>query len=235
MQISLKRIRAIFLKDLKEMQRNSYSISTLLLPLIFVFLITLIEEPGFELGLLPINLSLLIVGTFIQAAMIAEEKEKNTLRGLLLSPANPYEILIGKSLLSVLSATFIMIISMIVLDYRVSSTMIFVISIGLSLVIYISIGTLLGLISRSVMETSIIGIPLLFLFGMSFLIEIISDNAMLIKILSYLPNEQLDTIWLNLEHGESISGIFGNVFILLIWAIISIMVSLLIYQRQRFD
>lgn len=235
MQISLKRIRAIFLKDLKEMQRNSYSISTLLLPLIFVFLITLIEEPGFELGLLPINLSLLIVGTFIQAAMIAEEKEKNTLRGLLLSPANPYEILIGKSLLSVLSATFIMIISMVVLDYRVSSPMIFVISIGLSLVIYISIGTLLGLISRSVMETSIIGIPLLFLFGMSFLIEIISDNAMLIKILSYLPNEQLDTIWLHLGHGESISGIFGNVFILLIWAIISIMVSLFIYQRQRFD
>lgn len=53
-----------------------------------------------ETHYLIINLTFVAVAFFIQSAIIAEEKEKHTLRGLMLSPATLPEILTGKSLVS---------------------------------------------------------------------------------------------------------------------------------------
>src|SRR5699024_12795497 len=55
-----------------------------------------------EAHYLIINLTLVAVAFFVQSALIAEEREKNTLRGLMLSPATIPEILSGKSLVSLL-------------------------------------------------------------------------------------------------------------------------------------
>lgn len=235
MHFSYKRIKAIFIKDLKDLQRNSYTIFTLIIPILFVLFIRYTDEPGIDIGALPINLSLLIVGVFIQAAIVAEEKEKNTLRGLLLSPVKPFEVLVGKSMLSAILAILVMLISMFIINNNIPSPIPFMISIGLSLVIYISLGTLLGLFSRSVMDTSMIGMPVLLIFGMSPIIKALSENDALIKILDYLPNEQLDMIWTDLSNEKMFFDISGNLLILFTWGILSIIITLAIYKKQRFD
>ena len=51
--------------------------------------------------------------------MIAEEKEKNTLRGLLLSPLNTFEIFIGKSLLSFLLTVLMIVIVTLISQFEV--------------------------------------------------------------------------------------------------------------------
>ena len=53
---------------------------------------------------------MVVVGSFVQCSLIAEEKEKNTLRGLMLSPASTLEILGGKSLLSLIATMTIVVI-----------------------------------------------------------------------------------------------------------------------------
>ena len=45
-------------------------------------------------------MALVMVGGFVQAMLIAEEKEKHTLRVLMLSPASSVEVFLGKSLLT---------------------------------------------------------------------------------------------------------------------------------------
>lgn len=235
MQFSFKRVNAIFIKDWKDLQRNSYVIFTLAIPLIFAAFIGRTGEVNGDLGILPINVSLVIAGAFIQATMIAEEKEKNTLRGLLLSPANTAEIFVGKSMLSAVITIVIIIGSIFLSDYKIPSSVLFTVSILLSLVFYIAIGTILGLLSRTVMETSIIGMPVVFIFGMSSIFKSMGENEILIKIISYLPNEQLDTIWIGLSNGEELTNIIGNLLVLLAWVAVSVVITIVIYKKSRFD
>lgn len=235
MQFSFKRVNAIFIKDWKDLQRNFYVIFTLAIPLMLAAFIGRIGEANGDFGTLPINMSLVIAGAFIQAAMVAEEKEKNTLRGLLLSPASTAEIFVGKSMLSAVMTIVVIIGSIFLSDYKVPSSVLFTVSILLSLVFYIAIGTILGLLSRTVMETSIIGMPVLFIFGMSSMFKSMSGNETLIKIISYLPNEQLDTIWIGLSNGKELTNIFGNLLVLLGWVAVSVVITMVIYKKRRFD
>src|SRR5690625_7823781 len=74
--------------------------TSLLMPIILAIFYGKMGEIPIEMHYLIINLALVAVAFFVQCAIIAEEKEKNTLRGLMLSPATLPEILGGKSLVS---------------------------------------------------------------------------------------------------------------------------------------
>ncbi|MGG3799145.1 ABC transporter permease [Metabacillus fastidiosus] len=232
MQFSIKRVNAILMKDWKDLLKNSYIILTLALPLIFAAWIGRIGEGNSALSGMIINLTLVIVGAFIQAAIVAEEKEKNTLRGLMLSPATTAEILIGKSALSALMTIIIIIGSIFLAEFKIPSLPLFALTILIGLIIYIAIGTILGLLSRTVMETTIIGMPVMFILGMGSMFKTMIENEFILKIMSYLPNEQLDAIWTGLNSGE---GVTTNFLILLIWIVVILALTFIIYGKRRFD
>ncbi|MED4461312.1 ABC transporter permease [Metabacillus fastidiosus] len=232
MQFSIKRVNAILMKDWKDLLKNSYIIFTLALPLIFAAWIGRIGEGNSALSGMIINLTLVIVGAFIQAAIVAEEKEKNTLRGLMLSPATTAEILIGKSALSALMTIIIIIGSIFLAEFKIPSLPLFALTILIGLIIYIAIGTILGLLSRTVMETTIIGMPIMFILGMGSMFKTMIENEFILKIMSYLPNEQLDAIWTGLNNGEAV---FTNFLILLIWIVVILALTFIIYGKRRFD
>lgn len=235
MIFSLKRVNAIFIKDWKDLQRNSYILFTLAIPLVFAAMLGRMNAATDVLSTYPINLALIIAGAFIQAAMVAEEKEKNTLRGLLLSPASTLEILIGKSALSGLMTILVIIGSIIFSGYTVPSLPLFSLSTLLGLVFYLATGTILGLLSRTVMETSIIGMPVLIIFGMSSMFKPMVENATLINIIELLPNEQLNQIWFGLSDGKGAADILMNLFILFLWVAVSFILTIVIYKKRRFD
>ncbi|MEK4967360.1 ABC transporter permease [Cytobacillus sp. FSL R7-0696] len=235
MIFSFKRVNAIFIKDWKDLQRNSYILFTLAIPLVFAAMLGRMNAATDVLSTYPINLALIIAGAFIQAAMVAEEKEKNTLRGLLLSPASTLEILIGKSALSGLMTILVIIGSIIFSGYTVPSLPLFSLSTLLGLVFYLATGTILGLLSRTVMETSIIGMPVLIIFGMSSMFKPMVENATLINIIELLPNEQLNQIWFGLSDGKGAADILMNLFILFLWVAVSFMLTIVIYKKRRFD
>lgn len=235
MTFSFKRVNAIFIKDLKDLQRNSYIIFTLAIPLVFAAWLGRMGEESAVFSTYPINLALIIAGAFIQAAMVAEEKEKNTLRGLLLSPASTAEIFVGKSTLSAAMSIVVIIGSILLSDYKVPSPPLFIVSVLLGLVFYLATGTVLGLLSRTVMETSIIGMPVLVIFGMSSMFKSMVENEILLKVINYLPNEQLNFIWFGLSSGEGFSEVIGNLLVLLMWVVASIVITIVIYRKRRMD
>lgn len=235
MTFSLKRINAIFIKDWKDLQRNSYILFTVALPLFFAAWIGRMGEDSPYMFSFPINLALVISGAFIQAAMVAEEKEKNTLRGLLLSPASTIEILIGKSALSVVMTILVVVLSIILLDYNVPSLPLFALSILLGIFFYIAVGTILGLISRTVMETSIIGMPVLFIFGMGSMFRPMIENESILNVMDLLPNEQLTFIWISLEKQNAFLHSWDHFALLLLWTFISFVVTAMIYKKRKVD
>jgi len=234
MNFSLKRVNAIVLKDWKDLLKNSYILFTLLFPLIFAVLIGKLGLEG-SFTTFPINFALVISGCFVQAAMVAEEKEKNTLRCLLLSPASTIEILIGKSALSAIITIIVIVASVFLSGYQPPSIPIFSLTVFLCLIIYITIGTLLGLLSRTVMETTIVGMPILMLFGTGSLFTAMVDNKIFSKIISILPNAQFDEILLELSKNGGFSDVINNLLILVVWVIITFFVTFSTYGKRRFD
>ena len=234
MQVSIKRVNAIIKKDWKDLLKNSYILVTLLMPLAFA---VYIGRSGTEVDYLstyPINLALVIAGSFVQAAMVAEEKEKNTLRGLVLSPASTIEILIGKSGLTAITTTLVIIGCALLSEFTSSSTPLFIVSLLLGLIIYITIGTVLGLLSRTVMETSIIGMPVLIVFGMGSMIKTMTENEAVIKVIDFLPSERLNAIWLA-GSDSTFNDILIHMLVLLIWVVIALATAIVIYRKRQFD
>ena len=234
MTFSLKRVNAILLKDWKDLLKNSYIIFTLAFPLIFAVILGKVESEGPQTTFL-INFALVISGCFVQAAMIAEEKEKNTLRGLLLSPASTLEVLVGKSALSAIVTIIVIIGSILLSGFEPPSIFLFSFNVFLCLIIYITLGTLLGLFSRNVMETTIIGMPVLMIFGVGSLLQNVVDSKILLKIISFLPNEQSDIILSELNKNGGFNDVMNNLLILVVWVVIMLAVTFYTYGKRRFD
>lgn len=97
MNMSMKRIQAIFMKDYKEFSRN-YAVSAMVfMPIFLAFFFNKMGVETIQDYLIPINTTLAMVTAFVQCCLMAEEKENNTLRSLTMSPASIADILVGKS------------------------------------------------------------------------------------------------------------------------------------------
>ncbi|MGY4793714.1 ABC transporter permease [Lysinibacillus fusiformis] len=165
MNISMTRIQAILVKDYKEFSRN-YAVSTMiLLPLILAFLYNKTGASTINAYFLPINITFSMVTTYIQCCLIAEEKEKNTLRSLMLSPASLGDILIGKSLFVLIVTVVVLALSIFLVGYTPANLAILSVALLVSTVFYIALGTICGLFAKSIMEGSIIVLPVIFLFS----------------------------------------------------------------------
>ncbi|MFC7319828.1 ABC transporter permease [Halobacillus campisalis] len=231
--ISVKRIQAVVIKDYRDLLKNAYMLSTAVIPLFFALLLNQEGEVQTAAVFMPITLTMVIVGSFIQAAVIAEEKEKNTLRGLLLSPLNTAEIFIGKSVISAVSSLIMIVAVVLIGNIPLPDQMLLTAAAMLiSLIIFISIGTILGLVSRTVMETSVIVIPVLFIFGMGDIFKTMIEAEWLIDAMSYLPDQQIGQLLLQLNNGEAVGDHF---LVLSIWAVASVFVTIYIYKKRRFD
>ncbi|MGE6260405.1 ABC transporter permease [Heyndrickxia sporothermodurans] len=235
MTFSLKRVQAIFLKDWKDLMKNSYILFTMAMPLAFAAWIGRAGVENNAFHSMPISLALVIAGCFVQAAMVAEEKEKNTLRGLLLSPANTVEILVGKSALTSVVTIVVIIGSIFLSDFKVQSLPLFSLLILLNLIIFVSIGTILGLVSRTVMETSIIGMPVMLIFGMGSMVNSLIGSKTIQKVLGYLPSEQFGKAWMELSKGGGFSQIGEYLLILIAWCIAGLLITIVTYKKRQFD
>ncbi|MDX8360817.1 MULTISPECIES: ABC transporter permease [Bacillaceae] len=235
MIFSLKRVNAIFIKDWIDLLKNSYMLLTIAMPLVLAAYFGRVGSNDGISQMFIINLTFTLVGTFVQASIVAEEKEKNTLRGLLLSPASTLEILVGKSTLSAAATMVVVAGVMFLSDFQMVSLPLFILMLIVGLIIYISVGTMIGLLSRTVMETGVVGMPILVILGMGSIFTSVTDNELIIKLVSYLPSEQFNYMWTQFNDTGSYSDIFGNLFILLIWVVVAIAVTLITYKKRRFD
>lgn len=103
MKNSIRRISALVRKEFIDFTRNNNVSIISLLPLLLVIIFGTISKnnpefplSGISLLSLGINMNLVFVSTFAISMMIAEEKEKQTLRTLMLSSVKPLEFIISK-------------------------------------------------------------------------------------------------------------------------------------------
>lgn len=232
---SIKRVNAIFQKDFKDFSRNIAVSISLFLPLVLAAIYGRMGVDSIEPHYLVINMALAIVATFVQCCLIAEEKEKNTLRGLMLSPASTTEILIGKSLLSFILTMGVIIFSLFLSEYRPQNIAIIAIAIVLASFFSIGLGTLLGLFAKSVMDASVIILPVMILFSLGSWVNDLAGQYPFLKVVHYFPNSQLVQIATKVESGAGFGDVLGNLGIILVWGIVTIALTIVVYRKRMVD
>lgn len=235
MMFSWKRMNAIFVKDYKDFSRNM-AVS------VVIFLVPVLAAVYGRMGLgfieshyMLINMAFTMVATFVQSCLIAEEKEKNTLRGLMLSPASTAEILVGKSLLSFLLTVIVIGLSVFFVEYRPQNIGIIMIAIFISLCFYIGLGTLLGLYAKSVMEASVLVLPVMIIFSFGTFITSLAEQYPILQVANYLPNVQLLEIAKEVEAGARFVDIYVNLGVIMIWVITIFTLTTIIYRKRMVD
>jgi len=235
MTFSMKRVNAIFQKDFKDISRNSAVSVTALMPLILAFIYGKTGDMTIDLHYMIINFTLVTVGSFVQCSLIAEEKEKNTLRGLMLSPASTLEILGGKSLLSTITSMIIVLFGIMLTGYQPENIFVIATAILFTSFFFIGLGTLLGLLAKSVMEASVIVLPFMFIFGFGSMFSMFADKYPILKVMDYTPNAQLVILAKKVESGVGIGEVLPNLGIIALWIIVIALITITVFKKRMTD
>lgn len=235
MTFSFKRVGAIFQKDYKDFSRNMATSIVIFMPPILAAIYGRMGIGSIDSYYMLINLTFSMVATFVQCCLIAEEKEKNTLRGLMLSPANTTEILSGKSLLSFILTIGVIIISIFLAEYKPQNIFVIALAIVISSFFYIGLGTLLGLFAKSVMEASVIVLPVMIIFSFGSFIIDLSTQYPILKVAKTLPNVQLIELANKVEAGANFGNVISNLGIISLWVIAVGFLTVIIYRKRMVD
>ncbi|MCG7419135.1 ABC transporter permease [Macrococcoides goetzii] len=230
--MKMNRVMAIAEKDFKEFMRNMMLLTMPILPIAMALLFTATPIPKSEkmdmvLSVLAMSFVAVLTGSLM--TMIAEEKEKQTLRGLINSPASMMEVFFGKSI--VVTIILLVTISAVLFIFKINifTNIWMVVGFIILYIFYLLLGSLIGLHVKSVSETSLYFVPVLFIFGMNTTIANIGikkDNI-LIKLNEYMPMMQYS----KLEQ----SGDIIHIIIIAIWLIVTFVCTYMLYRKNSID
>lgn len=215
----MSNIAAIFKKQLKDTFKNK----TVLIQFIMFPTLTLIMNRAIKIDGMPANFFVNLFATMYigmapltsMAAVIAEEKEKNTLRVLLMSNVKPYEYLLGIG--SYIWAACMAGASLICAagSYQPREGLAFMTIMATGILASLLIGAAIGTWSRTQMMATSITVPVMMIF--SFLPMLSIFNATVAKMAKFTYSVQIGNMLSQinaLQLGmENIGIIVANVFL----------------------
>nr|WP_251411663.1 MULTISPECIES: ABC transporter permease [Paenibacillus] len=189
---------------------------------------------GLILGLV-LNISFSIITSFVQACLFAEEKERNTLRSLMMTPATTMDVLVGKSTLVFVMSAVVLAIATYIMGYEPASIWAFAAAIIFSIILYTAAGTICGLFSKTLLEASLSILPVAFVFTAAPWGAFLVKDYPVFKVLEYAPSSQLVRL-LGIPHiGFTAGDLLKPLLIILAWTIVLTIVSVVLYQRRLKD
>jgi ABC-2 type transport system permease protein len=242
MQISMRRVNALFKKEIKDIGKNMNVLLMCLLPIGFCFMYSKLfgdSHSGEGLGkvdilILCLGMNLVLVASFVIAMLIAEEKEKNTLRTLMLSAVSPWEFLIGKALITILFAVVNNVAMFFIVGLEMKYLAIFIVLTTLVVLSMIEIGAAIGIIAPNQMSTGVIGMPVLMTL---LLIPMLARiNKTLEAIAKVFPNYHLNVMLEKLiKLGNLNNNIGYGITVILAWIIIGAIFFAYTYNKKGLD
>ncbi len=226
------RVMAIFEKDLKEFTKNTTILFTPFITIILAIIYSRMET-GDGLPLIVVyaivGITYASVTSGVMMILMAEENEKKTLRGLIMSPASYVEILLGKSLVTALMTFITLIISFIIMESTNMIDIQQIIGLLVLFFFFLFLGIAVGLFVKSVGMTTVYLMPIMFIFGFTSMIEFLgfSPDSIVIKITDYMPIPQLVAM------GETES--WSAIGIVLIWTIVAGLLAFVCFQKVKKD
>jgi len=242
MEFSIRRVNALLKKEIKDFAKNMNVSIMCALPILIslVFSNVLRKNPsGTAMNktavlTMCVGLNLVMVASFVIGMLIAEEKEKNTLRTLMLSAVSPLEFLAGKACITFLVSEVnnLVVFFIIGIDKKYFATyMLITTLVVLSMIL---IGSVMGVFASNQMAMSVVGMPVIAVFWILPLLSKINKSFK--RIAEFLPNYNMDIMLNKLFKGETIGSTSAyNLAVILGWIIIAAIAFAYTYNKRGLD
>ena len=240
MKLNIRILFTLFKKDLRDVLKNANGLFMLLLPLFFSVLYSVMDFGGEFLGsgyvlMLCCLMCMCMVPVSFLSMIIAEEKEKNTLRTLMLSNVSAAEFILSKALVTYVMMELVMVASFFIVKYAVSALPSFILITTLSSFCVIFLGALIGIVSKNQMSTGIFSTPIMLvllippIFGQM--------NNFFAGIAKFTPTNAMMQLFFSLDAGLPLSS-SDNLFqiaVIAVWTVLAAAVFVMVYRKKRLD
>ena len=241
MAFSMRIIGALFNKEVKGLAKNKNVLLMFLLPVFFAIIYSRLaaSDPSahmdiVEILLLCVGMNLILGSSFVMAMLISEEKEKNTLRTLMLSGVSPLEFLAGKVLITFLLTTLSNLAIFLIVGIDPSYLFQFILLTTLVVIAMMEIGAVLGIFSPNQMATGTIGMPVLMVF--LFVPMFAPVNETVGTVAGYLPTHNLNLVLESLFSGGGLgANSTTNLAIILAWIVVAAAGFIYTYNKVGLD
>jgi len=227
--ISIRKIRALYVKQFKNLMYNYFVLAGFFVPLAMSFLMRITVEPEVRgsLFIMMIQMSILLGGANTMCCLIAEEKEKNTLNVLMTSTVSSLDFLISNSLITSTFTILLNISIYLIIGGNYISFSIFLIVTTLATFIATVLGAVIGLVSKNQMSASTIASPIFLL--LTFIPMVFSENTLVQNVLYFSFTEQVGLVLT----GDLIT--FSSIGIQLINTVVFIALFAFLYKKKGFS
>ncbi len=230
----MNNIKAIFLKQLRDSLKNKVClIQFILFPLLTVIMNLAIGNEDMPANYFTNTFAVMYISMMpltILSSVVAEEKEKGTLRALLMSGVKPHQYLTGVGslvwIITMLGCGVILYSG----SYNLKSGLSFMLLMALGCVIPILLGAFVGILSRSQMQANSISVPLMLVFSMLPLVAMFNETAAKIATVTY--THQLNTIIGDLSNHVSHTGSW---IVIAANALIVFVLFVIAYRKKGFE
>lgn len=216
------KVRALFKKQLKDTWKNKeVLIQFLLFPIIAVIMQNVVKVDG-----MPENFFVTLFATMYigmapltsMAAIISEEKERNTLRVLMMSNVTPVEYMLGTGTYIFFACMIGGVVFGITGRYEGGQLVRFLLILAVGILTSLMIGAVIGIKSKNQMAATSITVPLMMVF--SFLPMLSMFNQTIAKISRFTYSQQIQNMMNELGAvkivSESTLIIAGNLAIVIL-------------------
>lgn len=152
-----------------------------------------------------------------------------------LAKASILNILLGKSALTFMVTLILIAACAFIMGYSPANLLVISLALIVSMFFYIGIGTILGLMTKTVMEASLIVMPAFFFVSFSPMLLVYEDHFSIIGLLEYLPNIVLIDLADQIEAEAGLGSTWVELVILSAWALVVFVGSIVMYKRKQTD
>ena len=230
----MRNICAVFLKQINETFKNK----TILIQFVLFPAFALIMENAIKLQDMPEHFfvklfSVMFVGMApltCMSSILSEEKEKNTLRALLMSNVKPVQYLLGVGSYLWLMCMAGSVVFALCGQYRGKELVAFLLIMAAGILLSILVGAAIGVFSRNQMTATSITIPVMMVF--SFFPMIATFNEKIAKFAKITYSQQISMLINNIN---DVTIEMENFVILLANMLVAIVLFLLAFYRKGLE
>lgn len=207
----MNNIVAVFKKQIKDTFKNK----TVFIQFIMFPFLTLIMSKAVKIDGMPDNFFVNMFAAMYMgmapltsiAAIIAEEKEKNTLRVLLMSNVKPYEYLLGIGSyiwLACMAGAYIICAAG---DYHMRERLMFMIIMAAGILTSLVIGAAIGIWSRTQMMATSVTVPVMMVFSFAPMLSMFNND--IAKFAKFTYSVQISHMLNQIERLQVETGTIG--------------------------
>lgn len=238
--MNMRICKALFIKDFKNCFMNKNIFLMLLLPVLFgvlyKFLLNdFLQDANRFVLVMCVVMIIAIIPLNILASMVAEEKEKQTLRSLMLANVSAVDFLFSKALVTLILIVLDGALIFIVCQEPIGHLGFFLLFLILTSLGVLFFGALVGLFSKDQMSAGTLSSPLMILLMLPPMLEQL--NAVIEKVAVLFPTTSFQTLYLQLMT----KGAFFNhqtflaLGICFLWIVIGIGLFIYGYKKKGLD